>query len=322
MARRYDRREFLKRSAQVGAGALVCGCTKDWLSEAAPAAPVTAAQPAGKALVTVRGAGRDLKAAMAKLLEPLGGMPAFVEKGQTVLIKPNWGFAVPPQHHGCTSNEVVAEVARLALEAGAKKVVVTDNPVSDFEDVMEAIGTRKALKGLGVEIQKVDSDSAFVPIKLGKGRELKEAAYLKQALEADVYIAVPVAKSHGSAGFTGALKGQMGLVESRRPFHWRYDLHQAIADINTHLRPQLCIMDALAIMATDGPRGPGEIEKADTLIAGTDPVAVDAAAVRLAPLHGKKVNPKRIRHLQAAVSMGLGRLEIPADRRVEILLKV
>ena len=132
---------------------------------------------------------------------------------------------------------------------------------------------------------------------------------------------MPVAKSHGSAGFTGALKGQMGLIETRKPFHWRYDLHQAIADINTHLRPQLCIMDALAIMATDGPRGPGEIVKTDTLIAGTDPVAVDAAAVRLAPLHGKKVDPKRVRHLQAAASMGLGRLEIPADRRVEVTLK-
>jgi uncharacterized protein (DUF362 family) len=129
-------------------------------------------------------------------------------------------------------------------------------------------------------------------------------------LEADVHIALPVAKSHSGAGFTGAVKGQMGLIETRKPFHWRYDLHQAIADIGTHLRPQLCIMDALAIMATDGPRGPGEIIKADTLIAGTDPVAVDAAAVRLVPLHGKKVDPKRIRHLQAAASMGLGRFYV------------
>ena len=41
-----------------------------------------------------------------------------------------------------------------------------------------------------------------------------------------------------------------------------------------------------------------------------DSALLDAAAVRLAPLHGKKVDPKRIRHLQAAASMGLGRLDI------------
>jgi hypothetical protein len=129
MTRRYHRRKFLKRSAQAGAAALLSGCTKDWLSDSAPATPVQATQSTGKALVTVKGAGRDIKAAFSRLLEPLGGMQAFVKKGQTVLIKPNWGFARPPGHHACTSNEVVAEVARLALEAGAKKVVVTDNPV-------------------------------------------------------------------------------------------------------------------------------------------------------------------------------------------------
>jgi uncharacterized protein (DUF362 family) len=310
MSRRYHRREFLKRSAQAGAAALLCGCTKDWLSDAVPATPLPAKQPAGKALVTVKGAGRDIKAAFSRLLEPLGGMEAFVTRGQTVLIKPNWVAATPPERHACTSNRVVHETARLALEAGAKKVIITDNPVSDFDDVMEAMGVREALKDLDVEILKVDGDSVFVPLKLEKGRELKEAAYLKAALEADVHIAVPVAKSHSGSGFTGVLKGQMGLIETRKPLHWRYDLHQAIADIGTQLRPQLCIMDALDIMATGGPSGPGEIIKADTLIAGADPVAVDAAAVRLVPLFKKKVDPKRIRHLQAAASMGLGRLDI------------
>lgn len=114
--------------------------------------------------------------------------------------------------------------------------------------------------------------------------------------KADVHIALPIAKSHSSAGFTGTLKGMMGLIKSRVGFHMVRDLHQSIVDLNRVLKPQLIVMDALTVMSTNGPSGPGKLIKTDALVAGTDAVAVDAAAVRLAPLYGEKVEPGTIRH--------------------------
>jgi uncharacterized protein (DUF362 family) len=94
--------------------------------------------------------------------------------------------------------------------------------------------------------------------------------------------------------------------------------HQAIADLNTVLRPHLSIMDGLAVMTSGGPAGPGPTQTTDTLIAGTDPVAVDAAGVRLAPLFGAKVEPSRVKHLVHAAALGLGALELPAAQVVSI----
>ena len=129
-----------------------------------------------------------------------------------------------------------------------------------------------------------------------------------------MHIALPVAKSHSAAGFTGTLKGMMGLIRSRIGFHLTLDLHESIVYLNTVLKPDLVIMDGLTVMATGGPAGPGDLVSTDTLIAGTDPVAVDSATVRLAPLFGEKIAPAKIRHIALAAARGLGRIELPAAR--------
>ena len=316
MGIRHDRREFLKKTAAGAAALAISGCTQSW--EIPPDAGTRVRQTATKpsTLVQIKGPDvpKDLGAAVARLLEPLGGMGAFVKPGQSVLLKPNMGFAQPVDYHATTSTALITAVAGMVLTAGAARVFVADHPVSDAADVIESMGLIKALSGLKVRVMPIDDDSPFVTRKLPMGRELKEVEYLKLALEADVHIALPIAKSHSSAGFTGALKGTMGLIRSRKSFHWLHDLHQAVADINTGIRPHLTIMDGLSVMTTDGPRGPGELVRCDALIASPDPVAVDAAGVRLAPLHGRKVKPKRIRHLMLAEQMGLGRIDPPADQ--------
>jgi uncharacterized protein (DUF362 family) len=240
-------------------------------------------------------------------------MGAFVKPKQTVLLKPNMGFAVPNNRHANTSTQLIAGVARLALEQGAGEVIVADHSVSESEEVIESMGLRQAVKPLGVKVMAVSDGSEWVETRLPNGRSIQSADVLRVALEADVHIALPTAKSHGSAGFTGTLKGMMGLVLTRKTFHWLHDLHQAIVDLNTAIRPHLTIMEGLDVMTTNGPRGPGKLVRCDSLIAGTDPVAVDSAGVRLAPLHGQKVSPGRIRHLALAASTGLGNIDLPGE---------
>jgi uncharacterized protein (DUF362 family) len=308
MANKYDRREFMKKTALASA-ALAIGGNLD----------VRAAQKPVLVKVSGPGVPKDIKAAVKKVLEPLGGMQAFVKKGQKVLLKPNVGFPTPPEQHATTSPEMLRAVAQMALDCGASKVLILDNPTRRPEACMKVVGIKEAIAGMkNVHFFLPTSNKLYQKTKIPKGKVLKRTEILKDALSVDVHIAMPVAKSHNAAGFTGGLKGMMGLILDRESFHSRFDLNQAIVDLNTVLKPHLVIMDGLKVMATDGPAGPGELITTNAIIAGTDPVAVDAASVGLAPLYGRKIKSRQIKHLKLAEKMGLGVLKPPADRVVTL----
>jgi uncharacterized protein (DUF362 family) len=207
-------------------------------------------------------------------------------------------------------------VVRLVQACGPKKIILADFPCRDNDQIMTKNGYAAALKGLPVAvlITADGQEQLFADVEVPQGRALKKAKVLKTILDADVHIALPVAKSHAGATFTGVLKGMMGVIFNREIFHEGLDLHQAIADLNTRIRPTLCILEGIEVMSDSGPVGPGTLVSADSLIAGTDPVAVDAAGVRLAPLFGKKVEPKQVKHLQLAEELKVGMIALPADR--------
>ena len=60
----------------------------------------------------------------------LGGMGRFIQKGDIVVIKPNVAFDRPPALAATTHPDALRTVARLCFEAGARKVIVADNPIN------------------------------------------------------------------------------------------------------------------------------------------------------------------------------------------------
>lgn len=308
MKHEIDRRDFLKSTALASAAVALGGVERVMGAAKKPL------------LVKISGPGvpGNISAAVSRVLEPLGGMAAFIKKGQRVLLKPNMGFPTPPRQRATTSPELVAAVAKLVLKCGAGRVMVIDNPTRRPEACMRTIGIKEALAGLDVHLLLPTDNKFYKQTSVPRGKSLKRTEIMKEALECDVHIALPVAKSHNAAGFSGTLKGMMGLVLDRESFHSRYDLNQAVADLSTVLKPDLVIMDGLEVMTTDGPAGPGELVTCNTLLSGTDALAVDAAGVRLAPLYGRKIKPSQIKHLKIAQAMGLGRLDPPAELVVEL----
>ena len=73
-------------------------------------------------------------------------------------------------------------------------------------------------------------------------------------MESDVFINVPILKSHGGAKLTIAMKNLMGIVWDRWYWH-RNDLHQCIADFATFRKPDLNVIDAYQVMMRNGPKG-------------------------------------------------------------------
>lgn len=247
-----------------------------------------------------------------KAIKALGGMSKFVKKGNKVLIKPNMAFARPPEGAANTNPEVVAELVRLCFEAGAKEVVVLDNTLAPARVAYEMSGIAKAAEAQGAKVVYV-SPKDFVPVEIPKGKILSayEVRVLKQVLDADVFINVPVAKTHSGARLTLGMKNLMGIIQDRGAWHRSGDLHQCIADFVTAVKPHLTVIDAIKIMTSGGPAGPGRLEQKDTIIASTDIVAADAYATTL---FGMK--PEDIPYIVKAAELGVGISDL---KRVKIV---
>ena len=250
-------------------------------------------------------------AATKKALEGIGGISRFVRKGQRVVLKPNMSFARTPDFSATTHPLVVATVAQACVEAGAPQVLVLDHTLHRAELCLERAGIREACKNIpGVHVLALQERKFFREVKVPKGRVLESVEVVKEILDGDILINIPIAKSHSATGVSLGMKGLMGLVWDRESFHSQFNINQAIADLGTVIRPPLTILDATRALVSGGPGGPGEVKKPNLIIAGTDPVAVDSYGVSIVPWYGQNFRGRQVEHLLAAYEKGLGKIDI------------
>lgn len=249
-----------------------------------------------------------------KAMKAMGGMKKFVKAGSRVVVKPNIAFARTPEIAATTNPKVVAEIVRLCLEAKAKEVLVLDHTLDPARITYEMSGISQAVTPLGGRMVTV-SRRDFVPIEVPKGKILRayEVKVLKQILDADVFINVPIAKTHTSAVLTLGIKNLMGIIQDRGAWHDSGDLHQCIADFATAVKPHLNIIDAVRILATGGPRGPGQVEQKDTVIVSTDIVAADVYATQLF-----RRTPQQVPHIVKAQELGVGVADLKRIKVVKV----
>ena len=309
-----NRSEFLKLIALGGAGIAILGGPEralaalaradDDLDRAALDGDVAAAHAAaGKILAVAHGtsAGTNTKKAIAAI----GGMRKFVSSGDVVVIKPNIGHARAPKYAVDTNPSVVATLVSLARQAGARKVIVMDNPVgSDPANCYSASGIAAAVKSAGGSMH-VMGGSGYKSYAI-PGHLLKTHPLYAAIVNADVLINVPIAKQHGSTGLTLAGKNMMGCTSNRQRMH-TLGLSQSIAEINAKLRPELTVIDAMRILVRNGPSGGSlnDVKVKNTVIACKDWVAADTYATRL---FGKK--PGAVPYIKAAANMDLGTMDL------------
>lgn len=251
------------------------------------------------------------EAATRKALQSLGGIGRFVKKGQRVVIKPNMSFARTPEFAATTHPLVVAAVAQACSDAGARQVLVLDHTLQRAELCLERTGIREACSKIpGVHVLAMQERKFFQETRIPQGKVLERVEIIKDVLDSQVLINIPVAKSHSTTGVSLGLKNLMGLIWDRWSFHIRLDINQGIADLATVIRPQLTILDATRALASGGPGGPGDVKKPNLIIAGVDPVAVDAYGVGVVPWYGKTFKARQVEHLLVAHQRGLGRIDL------------
>ena len=246
---------------------------------------------------------------------PLGGMGRFVKKGQRVVIKANIAWARTPEQ-ACTNNpELLSALIKMCYEAGAKRVAVWDHTCDNYQFTFSRSGLKETAQKAGADIFSGHGRNVYKQVEVPKGKKLKTAEVLKDVLESDVFINFPLPKHHFATELTLGLKNLIGIVWDMEQFH-KIDLHQCIADINTLRRPDLVVMDAIRILTTNGPKGPGKTEDIGEVIASTDIVAADAyaAAFFKHPKTGKPFKPEEIKFVKNAYELGLGEIDLSKVR--------
>ncbi|MEZ4409462.1 MAG: DUF362 domain-containing protein [Polyangiales bacterium] len=249
-------------------------------------------------------------------IDALGGMRRFISNGDVVVIKPNIGWDRTPLQAANTNPDLVAAVARMVLEAGARKVVVTDASCNDPGRCFQRSGIWAKAHRVGAEVI-LPADHRFRTMRL-RGAVLDEWPVYRTLIEADKVINLPVAKHHNLAKYTAAMKNWYGTLGGRRNrLHQSIDV--SIADLATFMRPTLTVVDGLRVMMRNGPQG-GNVDdtrRMNTVVATIDQVAADAFGCTLI---GQR--PENLAYLRMGEERGLGTTRWQNLRPREVALDV
>jgi uncharacterized protein (DUF362 family) len=299
--KKITRRQFIKGAA--------VAVTLPLLAESLPFYGTLAHAAAESDLVIAKNGSPTqlLQAAMA----PLGGMGRFVKKGQRVVIKANIAWARTPEQ-ACTNNpELMMALIKMCYEAGAKKVAVWDHTCDNYQFCFSRSGLKEAGQKAGADVLSGHGRNVYKQVEIPKAKKLKTAEILRDVLESDVFINFPIPKQHFATELTLGMKNLMGIIWDMEQLH-KIDLHQCIADVNTLRKPDLVVMDAVRILTTNGPKGPGKTIDPGEVIVSTDIVAVDAygAGFFKNPKTGKPFMPEEIRFVKYAYDHGLGEIDL------------
>jgi uncharacterized protein (DUF362 family) len=332
---KISRREFLARSAKAGISiAAVAGAARLlYESDVQKMLPkpsavsglkdYSVAPVAGQTMSIVSGPARSQT--VRKAIELLGGITRFVQPGETVLLKPNIGFATPPRICATSHPDIISEITKLCYQAGAKKVFVTDNPINDPTSCFELSGISAAAAKSGAEVILPKADyfrpMTLAPLETGRsqrpsdindalsltglagGRLIKNWPVLYEPFKnIDRVFGIAVVKDHHRSGASMIMKNWYGLLGGKRSiFHT--DINTIIVELATLVKPTLVILDATEVMVSNGPTGgsSSDLKQTNIMIAGCDQVAVDSFGATLL-----NMKPADLPYLLKAESLNLG----------------
>jgi len=233
----------------------------------------------------------EVKAAVKKGLNLIGGAAHFVKPGEKILLKPNLLSADLPEKGVTTHPSVFKAVAEIFMTT---KAIVSYGDSPGFHS-QKAAAAKCGLEAVAKELNISMADfKNGEEIFFNEGTQNKKFFIAKGVLEADGIISLPRLKTHGFAKMTGSIKNQFGCIPGKlkAEFHVKLpdanDFAKMLVDLNCYIKPRLFIMDGIMAMEGNGPRG-GTLKKMNVLLFSSDPVALDSVVCGLINLNAELV---------------------------------
>jgi uncharacterized protein (DUF362 family) len=249
-----------------------------------------------KSKVVVRSTqSKPLHSVVKELLQSLNWQ-SIVQRNAKVVIKLNLNTAEPSKIASAnTSSELIEAVCKV-LQTSTQDITLVEAHAyrHTADEAFRICGIYELAQRIGVRVVSL-SDQPTRDVGINTIGPLPEIL-----LDADVFITMPVVKTHALTYFTGSLKNQWGCVPrfDRIALHWALD--EMIVELQRTLKPKLCIMDGIIGVEGRGPTN-GKPRELGIILGSTDAVALDATAMRIVGLE-----PQKARHLLLASKAGLG----------------
>ncbi len=204
--------------------------------------------------------------------------------GKHVVLKPN--FNTSDDAPASTHNDTLTQLVRELQERDARSITLGESSgPPDTHEVMEAKGTFDLATDLGFDVVNYDRIPEADWVHFGPaGTHWPEGFWLpRHVVDAEYNVATCCLKTHQYGGvFTMSLKLSVGLTPEpiRRPMHRSPDMRRMIAELNTGFEPGLIVVDGVEAF-TDGGPSRGELRQANVVLAGDDPIAIDAVGLAI-----------------------------------------
>jgi len=258
--------------------------------------------------IKIKGKGiKNLKKAIKKAVDVLGGFKRFVKKGESVLLKPNFNTDDP--FPASTSMDFLKAVIDLVYKCKPKIVIVGDSSTLSMNTrkVMERKGLFKIVKKYLIKIYNFDEYEWNK--KIVNGVYLKKARITEFVDKVDRIILLPCLKTHKNAQLTASLKLSVGFLKpiDRIKLHISH-LEEKVAELNTLIKPDLIIMDARKCFIAGGP-AKGIVRNPGLILASTDRIAIDVEGAKIIKSFKEnclQVDPWQLPQIKRAVQLGLG----------------
>ncbi|HLO47446.1 MAG TPA: DUF362 domain-containing protein [Kamptonema sp.] len=241
-----------------------------------------------------------LRESLENLLEPLGGMSAFVKKGDRVLLKPNLLTGSRPTKECVTRPELVYCIAKMVIAAGGKPFLGDSPAFGSAIGVAKANGYLPFLEELNLPIVEFQG-KRYQTVS----EEFNHLRLCKEAMEADVVINIPKLKSHAQLTVTMGVKNLFGCVPGKMKAWWHMEAGKDCDRFGTMLvetaraiNPNLTILDGIFGHEGNGPSG-GEPRYLGILGASPDVFALDRSLVEIL-----NVEPETVPTVAAAIKLG------------------
>jgi uncharacterized protein (DUF362 family) len=242
-----------------------------------------------------------------KALDAVGGLSHYIQPGDIVLVKPNVAFDRSPNLGATTHPEIMESLIRMLLvDCRAQEVRVADNPIESPPDCFAKSGIALATERAGGRVYLPDSN-AFRMLHTPGAQLIEDWWFFHRPLtNVDKVIGVAPVKDHNLCHASMGIKNWYGLLGGRRnQFH--QDIHEIVSDLSLMMKPTLTILDGTHVLMKNGPTGgdPSNVKPGHTVVAGVDPVAMDAWAYE----HLLERGTDYPRYLHKAEEKGSGRVD-------------
>lgn len=250
----------------------------------------------------------EVRKAVQRSIELIGGMESFVKRGNRVLIKPNLLYGKKPEQAVTTHPSIVRAIIELVKEAGGIPCLGDSPGIGTSHGVAEKAGIKKVAEELSCPI--IEFNRPVLPPER-KGRTFKNIEIDQAIYEAEVIINLPKWKTHGQMLLTLGIKNLFGCIPGPRKALWHLKAGEdpvlfarMLVDIYQLIQPHLTVLDGIVGMEGNGPNS-GHPIPLGLVLASPSPLSLDQVVCDLLGIPRKTLLTNRV-----ALEQGLGEEEI------------